>query len=189
MVDTFGRDRRCYGMRAVALFVALLPVAATAGPPPASPVFDPLTFFAGRTEGQGSLRIMLSRARPIVVSGSGRVERDGSLTLDQTVIEGDHAPTVRRWTFRAIGPGRYTGTLSDAAGAVAGDVSGSRLHLRFRMHGGIVADQRLDLGVDGASAHNRMTFRKFGVIVARLNETIRRFERFASGIIVRGRFR
>ena len=157
--------------------LALLPAIAHAAPLPPplpAPVFDPLVFFAGRTEGRGSLKIMAAAGQPVTVHGRGRLAGDGTLRLDQTVIEGDKAPTDRRWTFTAAGPGHYTGTLTDAAGPVAGDVTGNRLHLHFRMHGGIVADQNIDLAPDGQSAHNRMTFRKLGVVVARLDETIRR---------------
>ena len=42
------------------------------------------------------------------------------------------------------------------------------------MKSDIIADQLLDLAPDGQSTHNRMRFRKFGVVVARLDETIRR---------------
>lgn len=151
----------------------VLLAAAVVASPAAAATFDPLTFFAGQTEGRGTLRVMLSRRRPVVVHGHGRVA-DGTLVLDQIVIGGGDAPSERRWTFRAAGPGRYTGTLSDATGPVAGTVDGPRLHLHFHVHRGIVADQWLDLAPDGASAHNRMTFRKMGVVVARLDETIRR---------------
>ncbi len=155
------------------LLAVLLPATAVAAPPPA-PTFDPLVFFAGRTEGQGRLKVALSPHKAVTVHGRGRVERDGSLTLDQTVTEGDKPPTERRWTFTALGNGRYAGTLTDAVGPVAGDVTGNRLHLHFHMKGGIVADQRIDLAPGGQSAHNRMSFRKFGIVVARLDETIRR---------------
>ena len=57
---------------------------------------------------------------------------------------------------------------------MAGDVTGRRLHLHFHMKDGVVADQKIDLADDGESAQNHMTFRKLGVIVARLDETIRR---------------
>ncbi len=153
--------------------LVLLAVAAM-GSPTSAATFDPLTFFAGHTEGRGTLKVVLSHRRPVTVHGRGRVE-DGTLVLDQTVIGGgDAAPTERRWTFRAAGPGHYTGTLTDASGLVAGTVAGNRLHLHFHVHRGIVADQWLDLAPDGQSAYNRMTFRKMGMVVARLDETIRR---------------
>lgn len=166
--------RKC----SLALFaVVLAPAIATARslpPPEPSPIFDPVRFFDGRTQGNGSLKVIIAKRQPIRVEGRGQVDRDGVLVLDQTVTEGKKPPVKRSWTFRRLAAGRYTGTLSDAAGPVAGDVTGNRLHLHFRMHGGIVADQLLDLAQDGQSAHNRMTFRKFGIVVARLDETIRR---------------
>jgi hypothetical protein len=159
-------------MRAL-LLALLLPTIAAARPAPPPPTFDPLVFFAGRTEGRGILKVVLSPHKPVVVHGIGRVS-DDVLTLDQTVTEGDKPPAERRWTFTALGRGRYAGTLTDATGPVAGDVTGNRLHLHFHMKGGIVADQRIDLAPGGQSAHNRMSFRKFGIVVARLDETIRR---------------
>ncbi len=156
-------------MRHNLLFAVLL----AAATPAAAATFDPLAFFAGRTEGRGTLKILLHRTVPVVVHGRGT--RDGdTLRLDQTVIEGDKPPAERRWTFTAATLPHYTGTLTDAVGPVSGDVDGARLHLHLHLHGGIVADQRIDLADDGRSAHNRMTFRKFGIVVARLDETIRR---------------
>ncbi len=159
---------------ATSRLAAMLVIAAWASPGSAA-TFDPIGFFAGHTEGRGTLRVMLSRRRPVSVHGRGRVERDGSLVLDQTVAGGGaDAPSERRWTFTPAGVGRYTGTLTDATGPVAGMVDGPRLHLHFHVKHGIVADQWLDLAADGHSAHNRMTFRKFGMVVARLDETITR---------------
>lgn len=142
-----------------------------------SPVFDPAVFFAGATHGTGSLKVMASKRAAVDVEGHGKVDGTGVLTLDQIVRQGGKPLTKRRWTFRPLGGGRYAGTLSDAAGPVAGNVSGNRLHLHFRMKGGIVADQLIDLAPDGQSAHNRMSFRKLGIVVARLDETIRRVGR------------
>lgn len=162
---------------ATGLFAALVPaslVARTLPPPLPSPVFDPARFFAGHTEGTGRLTVILARHQPVHVDGRGRVDGAGVLTLDQTVTEGAKVPTTRRWTFTPAGPERYSGTLTDATGPVAGDVTGNRLHLHFHMKGGVIADQLIDLASDRQSAHNLMTFRKFGVVVARLDETIRR---------------
>lgn len=165
-------------MRKLLACLPIIAAACVAVPPrpPAAPAptFVPARFFAGHTEGRGTLRSALTSAKPVVVHGEGRVDAAGVLTLDQTVIEGDKPAMMRSWNFRPAAAGHYTGTLSDAAGPVAGDVSGNRLHLHFRMHGGVVADQAIDLAPDGASAHNRMTFRKFGIVVAALDETIRR---------------
>lgn len=141
-----------------------------------APVFDPLAFFAGRTEGRATLKIVLGAARAVRVEGTGRVEPDGALVLDQVVTQKGKPATRRRWRIRRTGPFTYAGTLSDAVGPVTGEVAGNRLHLRFAMKGGLATDQWLTLAPDGRSAANLLTARKFGVVVARLDETIRKLD-------------
>ena len=143
-------------------------------PTPAGPVFDPVAFFAGRTEGRGILKVALHRRVTTLVEGRGRVDSAGTITLDQTVRRGNEAPTRRTWRLTRVGPDRYTGTLSDAAGPVTGDVRGGRLHLHFRMKGGLAADQWLVLEPSGTVARNVLLIAKLGVTVARLDETITR---------------
>lgn len=139
-----------------------------------APLFSAQRFFDGRTHGDGVLKIALSKPRQVVVEGRGRIESDGTLVLDQTVDQHDAAPEHRQWRIRETGVGHYTGTLSDATGPVSGEVTGNRLHLHFTMKHGLIANQWLDLAPDGQSAQNLMTISKFGLLVARLNETIRR---------------
>ncbi len=138
-----------------------------------TPTFSAQEFFSGRTRGEGILKIMLSRGREVRVDGTGHMAA-GQLVLEQVVTEVGKAPKERQWRIREVSPGNYVGTLSDAVGAVTGDVAGDRLHLRFWMKGGLRADQLLDLSSDRQSAHNRMTVRKFGIVVATLDETIRK---------------
>lgn len=140
----------------------------------AAPTFDPVAFFAGRTEGRGTLHIVFSGQQQTLVEGIGSVADDGSITLDQEVRRGDKPPTRRTWHLHAVGPGRYAGTLTDATGPVAGDATGNRLHLSFAMKGGTHADQWLYLQPGGQVAENVMVVRKFGIPVARLEETITR---------------
>ena len=165
-------------MRRLSLSLLVLPVACVTVParPPvaAGPPFVAERFFAGRTEGTGTLRIAFKKPVASIVHGRGRVEPDGTLVLDQTVIEGSKPATTRQWRIRASGPGHYAGTLTDASGPVAGEVTGNRLHLTFAMKGGLHADQKLDLAPDGQSAHNIMVISKLGVTVASLDEMIRR---------------
>ena len=87
-----------------------------------------------------------------------------------------HRPETRQWRFRRLGPNRYAGTLSDAAGPVAGEVQGNMLHLRYPMKGGVSAEQWIYLQPDGRTALNRMRLTKLGITVGRLDETIRDVE-------------
>ena len=139
-----------------------------------APVFDPAAFFSGRTEGRGTLSIVLRQRRPTLVRGYGRRAPDGGIVLDQAVTQGDGRPERRTWHLRKVAPGRWTGTLSDASGPVTGSITGNRLHLSFAMKGGLKAEQWLYLKAGGQVAENVMVIRKFGVPVARLVETITR---------------
>lgn len=139
-----------------------------------TPTFDPIIFFSGRTQGQGSLKVMNKHRQPTRVDGQGSVAADGSVLLEQEVTQGDRPSTQRTWHLRRVAPDRYQGTLTDAVGPVRGDVSGNLLHLSFVMKSGMRAQQWLYLEPGGQVVHNRMIVSKFGVAVARLDETIRR---------------
>ena len=141
---------------------------------PAAPSFDPIAFFAGRTEGRGMLKVAFRGPVPTLVEGTGMVNSSGQITLDQSVRRGSRPPTSRSWHLSRVGPDRYAGTLSDAAGPVRGEVRRGRLHLRFRMAGGLIADQWLVLDNGGLTARNVLLIAKFGLPVARLDETITR---------------
>ena len=167
-------------MRAFLLTVPLLLAAFAPAPPPpgagATEAFDAIRFFNGRTEGQGVLKVMLRPPTPIRVRSRGRIEPDGTLSVRQTVSQGGKPARTREWRVRELSPGRYAGTLSDASGPVVGEAVGNRLHLRFRMKGGLDAEQWLTLAPSGLSANNVMRVRKFGLTVASLDETIRKLD-------------
>ncbi len=137
-----------------------------------SPVFDPLIFFAGRTEGRGNLKKILSSPTPVTVHGHGLVDEEGILTLDQEVLEGDKPPRKRSWRIHRIGSNIYRGSLTDAKGSVTITVDGNRMHISFTMDGGFPVDQYIFLGADGQSASNIMAVRKLGMRVAVLEEEI-----------------
>lgn len=159
--------------------LAMLALVGCASVPPrpdlrlAAPVFCAERFFSGRTEGEGLLRIGFSSGRAVHVHGRGHVDGDGTLVLDQAVERASRPTQQRQWRIRQVAPGHYSGTLTDAAGSISGAVEGNSLHLRFRLKGGLDAEQWIYLQPDGVTAINRMTVRKFGVPVASLRETIR----------------
>jgi sugar phosphate isomerase/epimerase len=67
--------------------------------------------------------------------------------------------------------------FSDARGPVSGDVAGNVLNLRYRLvEGGVSVEQTITLHPGGRTAHNRMTFRRFGLNGATVEETIRRVD-------------
>lgn len=159
--------------------VLLAPLALAAcapSPPPVSagPAFDPITFFEGRTRGTGELSVVLSQPRSLTVEGVGRVRPDGALVLRQRVEEEGRPPRNRRWEIRRTGPGRYAGALSDATGPVRAEASGGRLRIRYPSADGQV-EQWLTLSPDGRSARNRLTVKRLGVVVARVEEVIRKY--------------
>jgi len=154
-------------MLSLLLLASATPTAATA------PRFDPLVFFDGLSRGEGRLKVAMRAGRLVDVRSEGH--REGkTLVLEQRVEEEGEPARDRTWRITEVSPGRYTGTLSDAAGPVTGETRGNRLHLSFRMKGGLKADQWLTLAPDGRSAHNIMKVRKLGITVATLDETIRR---------------
>ena len=137
--------------------------------------FDPLRFFAGRTEGVGRFRAMFHRPREVRVHGVGQVLPDG-LALAQRVEPAGKPATTRSWLLRQTGPGRYAGTLSDAVGPVTAETRGNRLHIAYRTAHRFRIEQWLTLAPDGRSATNRLVARRMGVVVARLDETITRVD-------------
>lgn len=167
-----GAGRRIVVLGGLLWCVACVPSGHLAREQAKTPVFDPATFFAGRTEGKGTLSIALKGRQTTLVEGAGQIEPDGTIVLDQDVRQGDKAPTHRQWRLHPTAPGHYGGTLTDANGPVEGEVSGNRLHLAFPMKGGLHAQQWLYLQPGGQVARNRMVVTKFGVPVASLDETI-----------------
>ena len=153
--------------------LSLLALLLLAQAPPAAP--SPEQFFTGRTEGAGTVNVILSGRHSVRVRSVGRMER-GALLLDQVVQEEGKPARNRSWRLVRSGPNRFTGTLSDARGPVTGEVAGNVLRLRYRTAEGPSVEQRITLQPGGRTAHNRMTFRRFGLTVATVEETIRRVD-------------
>jgi hypothetical protein len=148
-------------------------VADTALPAAEKADLDPISFFEGRTHGDGELKKLFGRPVRISVDSVGRVV-NGSLILDQTIREDGAPARVRRWTIRKLSPGRYTGTLTDAAGEVRLTVVGARARITYTLPHGLMVHQELARQSDRHIVLNRLRVHKFGVRVATLNETIRR---------------
>ena len=165
-------------MRTLLLLLALLPAGcagqfhqALAAP---DPIFLPKRFFVGSTEGTGTVKVMVSPPHATTVHGVGHMEADGTIVLDQTVEQAGAKTRHREWRLKQLSSGHYEGTLTDAVGPVIGDVVGNCFHVRYDMKSGIKAEQRLYVQPGSQTVLNRMVFRKMGVAVGNMSETIRR---------------
>jgi hypothetical protein len=132
-------------------------------------------FFVGRTEGHGMVRVVMSGRRGVTVRSRGRMDR-GALIIDQVVEEQGRPPRSRSWRLLRSGSRGVTGTISDARGPVTGHWAGNVLYLRYRMADGPSVEQWITFHANGRTAANRMTFRRFGLVVAHVEETIRRVD-------------
>jgi hypothetical protein len=139
---------------------------------PAGPVpLDPIAFFTGETRGTGTLRPLVGRSAPISVASQG-TPQPGGLRLVQRITEGDKPERTRTWVMQRLGPGRYTGTLTDAEGPVAIEVTGPRATISYRTPSGIRIRQQLALQPGGRTLLNRLEATRFGLRLAVLDEVI-----------------
>lgn len=147
----------------LALLLAAVPASAVA--------FDPVAFFRGRTHGEGQLRIIFQQPKAMRVDSVGRDEPNGDLILQQVVHEPGKPPRTRYWRLRKTGPNGYVGTLTDAAGPVRIDLIGGQIRIRYKAKDHLDFEQWLR-PTGPRTVANRMKVRRFGIIVAHLDEVI-----------------
>lgn len=137
------------------------------------PVFRPEQFFGKTAVGHGIIQSARGKpARQLRVDSKGSVLPDGRFRLDQTIHEGSKV-SQRHWIMTRVDDNRYTATLSDAAGLVAGEVHGNLFHLRYRFKKPFVMmEQWLYLQPDGKTVLNEGTITMPGRTIARLSEII-----------------
>ena len=153
------------------LATAAFPVSARA-----APSSDPMQFFEGRTESVSTIKVVLKKPYRSRSIGRGTIRADGSLDLVQRVEEQGKPPRERRWHIRKVGPGRYSGTMSEAQGPITIREVGGRYRFDYKMKGNMSVEQWLTPATDGKSARNQVSVRKFGVVVGRSEGTIRKVE-------------
>lgn len=161
-------------MRPAHIAVAAPFLLAASVPSPVERRTDPLLFFAGRTETDGTVKVIFKKAYRSRCFGVGRIEPDGSLTLVQRVEDEGQAPHERRWRVRELGAGRYTGTMSEASGPVEIEQVGERYRFRFAMKGNLSVEQWLTPMPGSISARSFTKVRKFGMTVATSEGTVRK---------------
>ena len=154
-------------------FIAPALLLAPAASPAPEPT-DPLRFFEGRTESQGTVKIIMRKPYRSRSVGVGKIESDGSLTLVQQVHDEGKPVQQRRWKVRRAGTGRYTATMSEASGPVVIDKVGGQYRFRFRMKGNLAAEQMMIPLAGGRTARNTMKVKRLGIVVATSEGTIRK---------------
>jgi hypothetical protein len=112
----------------------------------------------------------------IGVDSRGKPDGRGGIVLDQVIREGAKPARSRRWVLRPTSPTTLQGTLTDAASPVVGSVSGRVLKLSYVRGDGTHASQTLTLRPDGRSMLNRMTIKRLGMVVARVDEVIHKLD-------------
>ena len=135
---------------------------------------DALRFFEGRTEITSVVKVAMKRPYRSHTVGRGMIFSDGSLSLIQIVQEEDKPPRQRNWRIRQVGPGRFTGTMSEAIGPVTVEQVGARYRFTFKMKGNLAVEQWLAPSRGWMTASTKTTVRKYGMRVATSEGTIRK---------------
>jgi hypothetical protein len=153
-------------------------VAATiaAAAPAAAAGTDPLTFFTGRTHGDGKLKIIMKAPVSLSIDTRGKPDGHGGIVLDQIIREGTKPLRSRRWILRPTSATTLLGTLTDAASPVRGSISGRVLKLNYVREDGLHASHVLTLQPGGRTMTNRTTVKRLGLVVARVEEVIRKLD-------------
>lgn len=171
------RGGRSAGMAMAMAALALLPGQSALHAQGTSARFDPVAFFTGPTASEGTLSQILSSTKPTRVTTFGVRQANGDMVLEQDVKIGDQPVRHRVWRLRETSPGRYAGTISDAATDVTGRLEGNQLTLTYTMDNNLGVHQVITARPGGQVADNVMRIRRFGITVARLRETIRKVKK------------
>lgn len=120
------------------------------------------------------MSVAMHRSKSTHSRGVGTIAHDGSLSLVQIVQDEGRAPYTRRWSVRQVGPGQFTGSMSQATGPVTIQQVGSRFRFRFMIKGALSVEEWLTPLAGGLLATNEVTVSKFGIPVATSHGLVRK---------------
>ena len=146
-----------------ALLLACALPAHAAEPAKPQPQLDPLDFFTGETRGEGTIKLVMKPPAAVRAETRGTPDGKGGMTLDQKVYEAGKPVRIRRWVLRPTSKTTLTGTVTDGAGPISGNLSGNRLHLKYMMKGGLAAETFMYLQPDRRTMRNHMTVPDVGL--------------------------
>ena len=144
------------------------------GPATAERLQEPLRFFEGNTVGESTVNVIFRKGYTSRTTGQGKINADGSLDLVQRVEEDGRSPFQRRWHMKQSGTGRWSGTMTEAVGAVTVEQVGERFRFRFSMKDSVKVEQWLTPLPGGKVARNEATIRKHGFVVGHSKGVIRK---------------
>lgn len=121
------------------------------------------------------LKIIFQSPKHMTVDSEGHTDKDGSLVLEQVVHEPGKLPRTRYWRMRQMAPDRFEGTLTDAASPVRVDVTKDGIRIRYTGQDHLNFDQLL-MPVSATEVRDQIRVRRFGITVARFDETIRKLD-------------
>jgi len=153
--------------------LALLGASASAISNSPDPSTDPMRFFEGKTESESTIKVIMRKPYRSRTIGDGDIDK-GILNLVQRVHDEGKTPYDRRWKMRQVAPGRFSGSMSEAAGPVMVEQVGDHYRFRFRMKGNLAVEQWLTPLPGGTSAYSKMSVRRFGIVVGRSEGTVRK---------------
>ena len=156
---------------------ALLALSATASAAPEKPKLDMMAFFTGKTHADNVIKIALHAPHKLIVDSIGGRNKEGEFVLIETVREEGKPERKRSWVMHPVGPDHFSGVLTDAVGPVDIVVSGSSATIRYTMkERNLKVVQQLQLQADGKSLANHVVARKFGLIFAKVDGTVRKLD-------------
>jgi hypothetical protein len=137
---------------------------------------DMAAFFTGKSHADNVMKVALHGPKKLIVDSIGGRNREGEFVLIDTVREEGKPERKRTWVMHPVGPGHYSGYLSDAVGPVDVVVSGATATIRYTMKdGNLKIVQRLEAQDDKTLA-NHVIAKKFGLTFARVEGTIRKLD-------------
>jgi hypothetical protein len=154
---------------AVAAFLLATPAHAD------KPKLDMLSFFTGHTRAENVLRVFLKPATSLNVECVGKADGKQFIMVE-TVHEGDKPQRQRKWQIQQVGPGHYSGTMTEAVGPVDVTVSGDTAQISYTMNGGLDVAQTMVLQPDGRTLLNHIAVHKFGMRFARVDGRVRKLD-------------
>jgi hypothetical protein len=152
----------------------LLALAVAATEPPK---LDMTAFFTGKSHADNVIKIAIHAPHRLVVDSIGGRNKEGEFVLIDTVREEGKPVRTRTWVMHEVGPGHFTGFLSDAIGPVVVVATGSSATIKYVMKDGhLKIVQQIVLQPDGKSLSNHVVARKFGLTFAHVDGTIRKLD-------------